>query len=775
MKYHRGGEMEPLERRRLLATFTVTTIADAGAGSLRQAVLDANASGGADTIEFEAATFSSDQTIAVSSEMLITDSLTIAGPSSTLMLDGGEASRIFNAADDATVAFAVTLADLTLVNGRPADTAATSGGALLSSRLVSMTFNRLTIRDSYAPQFGGGAAVLGDLHSLDSRFEGNAVGSPSISAANGGGLYAKGAQIEVVGGRFEGNTATSSPHTGNAGARGGGMYTESLFNPSLVRGVVFVDNTARAGGGLAVGSLMTVQNCTFQANTALTFGGGLWTYAGFTLDIDNSRFLGNRASDPFAVFNSGGGVYATSPTVVTNSRFEGNQGEFGGGLSYYGQNLLVENNQFIANTYDPAVSSYFGTGGGLWGIPFGQSSEPARFGRGPTTIDIDERGLALVTPGDDAIETLLCKSGPRQHGPRGELEFNFRIAGNDFTQNEANSGAAVRFQSGAGTNDLGLGTFHIQDNRFVANTAPGGGYGGSVLLSGQSLLFERNEVADNVALASDQYPSHGGGLYLDTFEFVRILNSTITDNSADLGGGVYLRHLDTDDTDAKVAIVSSTITGNNAQSGGGVALGGGEPSASTYGALAVSFANTIVAGNEAADFPDLFVNRNPAGPMTEVEAVATSAFGTALAGTFDHAIFTDDPELAPLDFYGGRTRTMPPQGPSSPAFNGGDNAFAIDPGSDLNFATDDDALLPTDQRGGGFPRIVYDTVDLGAAEFTLLGDANRDGQVDLADFVILRNHFGSAGSVFGDGDFNGDGKVDLTDFVILRNNFGQNV
>ncbi len=35
------------------ATFTVTTAADSGAGSLRQAILDANANAGADTIAFD--------------------------------------------------------------------------------------------------------------------------------------------------------------------------------------------------------------------------------------------------------------------------------------------------------------------------------------------------------------------------------------------------------------------------------------------------------------------------------------------------------------------------------------------------------------------------------------------------------------------------------------------------------------------------------------------------------------------------------------------------
>ena len=48
----RSLRFEPLEARRLLATFSVINTADAGAGSLRQAMLDANGSVGADVIDF---------------------------------------------------------------------------------------------------------------------------------------------------------------------------------------------------------------------------------------------------------------------------------------------------------------------------------------------------------------------------------------------------------------------------------------------------------------------------------------------------------------------------------------------------------------------------------------------------------------------------------------------------------------------------------------------------------------------------------------------------
>ncbi|HEX8915232.1 MAG TPA: hypothetical protein VF796_22965, partial [Humisphaera sp.] len=44
--------VEAIEPRVLFATFAVTSVADAGPGTLRQAILDANASAGADAIEF---------------------------------------------------------------------------------------------------------------------------------------------------------------------------------------------------------------------------------------------------------------------------------------------------------------------------------------------------------------------------------------------------------------------------------------------------------------------------------------------------------------------------------------------------------------------------------------------------------------------------------------------------------------------------------------------------------------------------------------------------
>src|SRR5262249_15471279 len=81
--------LESLEDRAVPATFMVTNTADTGAGSLRQAIISANNSFGADTINFDPMIFSAGSTINLSNAndfagqldgYTVNDSLTINGP-----------------------------------------------------------------------------------------------------------------------------------------------------------------------------------------------------------------------------------------------------------------------------------------------------------------------------------------------------------------------------------------------------------------------------------------------------------------------------------------------------------------------------------------------------------------------------------------------------------------------------------------------------------------------------------------------------------------------
>ena len=54
------------------------------------------------------------------------------------------------------------------------------------------------------------------------------------------------------------------------------------------------------------------------------------------------------------------------------------------------------------------------------------------------------------------------------------------------------------------------------------------------------------------------------------------------------------------------------------------------------------------------------------------------------------------------------------------------------------------------------------------------GDANEDGKVEFADFLILSKNFGKqSDAVWADGDFDDDGKVVFADFLLLSANFGR--
>jgi hypothetical protein len=79
------------------------------------------------------------------------------------------------------------------------------------------------------------------------------------------------------------------------------------------------------------------------------------------------------------------------------------------------------------------------------------------------------------------------------------------------------------------------------------------------------------------------------------------------------------------------------------------------------------------------------------------------------------------------------------------------------------------AVLPAGSVSNGNRPLAQDAV---ANFFILAGDANRDRQVNLADFGILRGNFGTSQASFAEGDFNYDGQVNLADFGILRGNFG---
>ncbi|MCO6454117.1 MAG: tandem-95 repeat protein, partial [Pirellulaceae bacterium] len=136
-------QLEPLEERQLLATFTVTSSADSGTGTLRAAVTAANSSAGPDLINFDfggAAT-----TITLTSNLpQITDPLTVDGTGQNVTVNRAD-SRIFD-----VVGAQMTVRDVTL---------GTLSGSAIAVFLTN-AHNSLVDRVRFTPSSSGQPRVL---------------------------------------------------------------------------------------------------------------------------------------------------------------------------------------------------------------------------------------------------------------------------------------------------------------------------------------------------------------------------------------------------------------------------------------------------------------------------------------------------------------------------------------------------------------------------------------------------------------------------------------
>ena len=294
--------LEPLEARLVLSTWTVTSTADSGTGSLRATIAEA---GNGDKITF--AHSLRGQTITLTSgQLTVTQSVDIEGLGrDELTISGDNTSRVFAVAGGTTVAI-----------------------------------DQLTIANGLADQ-GGGIDNAGILSISDCSLVGNEALGDSAATGLGGGIFNEpGSSLTVVNCAFANNQVVGEAGLGF----GGGMMNEGHAS---VTGASFTDNAAGggtigygAGGAISnqLGAVMTISSSTFTGNQAFTglgsfaVGGAIdndngviATNPGGTMTVNNSTFTGNQATDT-ASFGAGGAIFSSFSTItVTGSRFTNNE------------------------------------------------------------------------------------------------------------------------------------------------------------------------------------------------------------------------------------------------------------------------------------------------------------------------------------------------------------------------------------------------------------------------------------------------------------------
>ncbi|HEY1381314.1 MAG TPA: right-handed parallel beta-helix repeat-containing protein, partial [Gemmataceae bacterium] len=389
--------VQGLEDRTVPAAFTVTTAADGGAGSLRDAITQANATTAADTINFSAL-FNSAQTISLLTALpTIVNPVTITGPGATLLTVRRDPSagpfRVFTL--DSVTPFSATLSGMTITGGQTTDTTPTTtavrgGGGIRVGGTETVTIDGAIITGNRASGEGGGinVAVGGQLVVRNSAVTGNTAGTGPARFFSGGGIYfAAGGSLLLENSTISGN---SSP------TQGGGLY---LYG-----------STTNAGN-------WTIRNSTISGNTAGVNGGAIMFYpasgnngpASHSLTIQNSTIVNNTVTGA-AGGNGGGGIAqigALGTVTLTSSIVANNVAATGADLltdpgapvvatfsivkDQTGANLTTDATDLPAGT-DPMLGSLAGNGGPTQTHALQAGSPAVDHGANPFGLATDQRG-----------------------------------------------------------------------------------------------------------------------------------------------------------------------------------------------------------------------------------------------------------------------------------------------------------------------------------------------------------------------------------------------
>ena len=465
--------VERLEDRTVPSTFTVGNLADSGPGSLRQAILDANANPGADLIHFAPA--ARDGTITLTSGQLsITDDLTIDGPGADrLAVSGNDASRVFRIGSGVTVA----IDDLTITHGR-----ADNGGGIWNA---------------------GGSLSLS--HVIVSQNQ--ALGAPG-NQAQGGGVFNQGGTLTVAHSTFSGNVAIGGLRLGVpvTQGRGGGINSDqgatttvshSTFSDNLAiggTGAPGIASSQGAGGGLFNGprSALLISHSTFTRNQAIGGAGS----AGQAGGDANGGGLHHQNSDQATVEHS---------SFTDNQAIGGVGGAGGNGGDGHGGGLFTATSAGPSTAISLAHCSFSGNQaiGGLGGA--GGNAGDGRGGAAINTIGLTVVGRAPATlnvshstfTGNQAIG---ADGGPGKAGGTGAggaianlggHNFNaaLNVTHSTFADNEATGGQGGAgadggvgrgggiFNSGSEAIVVGFATLDLSRSALLGNRATGGAGG----------------------------------------------------------------------------------------------------------------------------------------------------------------------------------------------------------------------------------------------------------------------------------------------------------
>ena len=810
--------------------FVVDTISDAADGnygpgqfSLREALGFANSMDDAQTIIFSPTVFNATpHTITLAgTELAITNNVTIIGPGSDrLFISGNNLSRVFDITNTATIT------NLSIVGG-----SSTNGGGIYAT-VDPLTLDGVSLYNNHASVTGGGLSVA-HTSSLITIRNSNVSGN---TAPLGGGLYFfSGGGLLLQNTAISGNDATTTANTNG----GGGLYFFGTVASGgfTISNSTIAGNTANSGGGIVLRTFVgtaNIQSSTITGNTANSTntsypgsgGGGIAQNTGSgTIVLASTIVSGNSANNGRSDIANGGpaGVSVTYSAVGANAGFtyaagSANNLPAGTNLKLGSLGAYASEIAFVTLlTGSPAIDAGFNAANASFdtrGTPFVRTyggktdigaieEQPATFvvstsddvvdgDFSPGHLSLREAlNLANTNPGADTIlfspifnvpQTIMLSGtelpindSTTITGPgSGLLTINANnkssvfevyqygdgnpssvtISGLTLTGGSTSeTGGGLHIDDGAVTLDhvvitgnhgifgggigveIAAGMLTIRNSTLANNTADMGG--GVYFSENGSLLIENSTLSGNTATDTANGYGGGGVCFFGTVSGggFTIRNSTIANNKANSGGGVNFSAFS-----GTAVFQNSTITGNSATSNSYYPYGaGGGGITLNEGTGTIALASTIVSGNHATNNRHDIASANVNTVTMNYSAVGVSFYGYAGGG--NNLAFGTALNLGTLGNYGGPVATIPLLA-GSPAINAGSNP----------------AGLTYDARGTPYLRVGGPGTDIGAYEsqpMSLVVDNTGDtidgdysaGHLTLREAIALTNNNAGADAI----------------------------
>lgn len=502
---------------------------------------------------------------------------------------------------------------------------------------------------------------------------------------------------------------------------------------------------------LSGGGTLTFRSMDVSQNSSPIYGGAAY-FAGTTFTSTSSTFSQNQASS-LTRDTAGGAIYLTKSATtlnITSSTFSNNvvsssaSQALGGAVFASEVDATISGSEFSQNMATSVGYVGNAMGGGLYLGALSTINISDGAISGNSILGSTTKGSGLYVAGDGNLKiTAVDIDGNTTQGGSSFGAGIFvtgtttSIADSNINFNESLSvsSASLCASSGGGIyhdSILTLETSNVLEN--IAQTLMGTACGAGVFIADSkenSFLMKNSAVAKNII--DGEVGGYGGGLFVATSSDMAnhyIENSTISNNSADNGGGIYFQGsniiLGTDGLmhqSVATSFWNVTLAENDASNGGGVYNDNYYFTTAGTSTANVSIVNTILAENTAST-----VNPQCVGPMTGVRSNLLSAdyisagCGYILSGS-DLVVLLGGSGITALADHGGLTLTHGLDGQTT-AVDGDPISPAIDHGTTcvdhlgVALTTDQrEYLRPVDGDGNGSA-----LCDIGAFEYQGISD-----------------------------------------------------